>query len=57
MEHINYWHWFIAAVVLIVLEVFAPGAFFLWLGVAAGTVGLVLVVLPSTGWETQFLLT
>jgi len=56
MEYINYWHWFIAAVVLIVLEVFAPGAFFLWLGVAAGAVGLVLVVLPGTGWETQFLL-
>jgi hypothetical protein len=28
MESINYWHWFIAGVVLIVLEVFAPGAFF-----------------------------
>jgi membrane protein implicated in regulation of membrane protease activity len=56
MESINYWHWFIAGVVLIVLEVFAPGAFFLWLGVSAGVVGLILVVVPSMGWESQFLI-
>ena len=55
MESINYWHWFIAGVVLIVLEVFAPGAFFLWLGVSAGVVGLILVVIPDMGWESQFL--
>jgi membrane protein implicated in regulation of membrane protease activity len=56
MESINYWHWFIAGVVLIVLEVFAPGAFFLWLGVSAGVVGLILVVFPDMGWESQFLI-
>jgi len=56
MESINYWHWFIAGVVLIVLEVFAPGAFFLWLGVSAGVVGLILVVIPDMGWESQFLI-
>ena len=56
MESINYWHWFIAGVVLIVLEVFAPGAFFLWLGVSAGVVGLILVVFPDIGWESQFLI-
>jgi membrane protein implicated in regulation of membrane protease activity len=56
MESINYWHWFIVGVVLIVLEVFAPGAFFLWLGVSAGIVGLILVVFPDMGWESQFLI-
>ena len=56
MESINYWHWFIAGVVLIVLEVFAPGAFFLWLGVSAGVVGLILVVFPDMGWESQLLI-
>ncbi|MEE8327276.1 MAG: NfeD family protein [Nitrosomonadaceae bacterium] len=56
MESINYWHWFIAGVALIVLEVFAPGAFFLWLGVSAGVVGLILVVIPDMGWESQFLI-
>ena len=54
MESINYWHWLIAGVVLIVLEVFAPGAFFLWLGVSAGVVGLILVMFPDMGWESQF---
>lgn len=56
MDSINYWHWFIAGVVLIVLEVFSPGAFFLWLGVSAGVVGLILAVFPSVGWESQFLI-
>jgi len=56
MDSINYWHWFIAGVVLIVLEVFAPGAFFLWLGVSAGVVGIILVMFPDMGWEAQFLI-
>lgn len=56
MESITYWHWLIAAVVLIVLEVFAPGAFFLWLGVSAAVVGLILSVFPGMGWEIQFLI-
>ncbi len=56
MESITYWHWLIAGVVLIVLEVFAPGAFFLWLGVSAGVVGIILAVFPSMGWESQFLI-
>ncbi|MFK8015981.1 MAG: NfeD family protein [Gammaproteobacteria bacterium] len=51
----TYWHWLIAAVVLIILEVFAPGAFFLWMSVAAGVVGLLLAVVPMP-WYLQWLL-
>jgi membrane protein implicated in regulation of membrane protease activity len=56
MESIDFWHWLIAGVVLVILEVFAPGAFFLWMGVAAGTVGIILFLLPDMSWESQFLL-
>ena len=56
MDMLTYWHWWILAVALIVLEVFAPGAFFLWMGVAAGIVGGVLVFAPNLGWEYQVML-
>jgi membrane protein implicated in regulation of membrane protease activity len=55
-DELGYWHWWILAAALIILEVFAPGAFFLWLGLAAGTVGAVVYFAPDIGWEYQVLL-
>lgn len=48
-------HWLIAAIVLFILEVFAPGAFFIWLGVAAGFVGLLHAAIPLS-WQLQWVL-
>ncbi len=56
LENAVYWHWFVLAVILIILEVFSPGAFFLWLGIAAGAVGLILLLSPGLEWEYQLLL-
>lgn len=56
MDGIDFWHWFILGVIFIILEVFAPGAFFLWMGVAAAVVGFILWLLPDMGWEYQFLI-
>ena len=53
---IEFWHWFVIAVVLAAVEIAAPGAAFLWLGAAAGLVGLVLLAYPGLGWEGQLLL-
>ncbi|MBT3017056.1 MAG: NfeD family protein [Candidatus Thiodiazotropha endolucinida] len=53
---LDYWHWLILAVVLMILEVFSPGAFLLWLGLAAGTVGLLLLLIPDITWQIQMLL-
>jgi membrane protein implicated in regulation of membrane protease activity len=50
------WHWILLGIVLIVLEALTPVAFFIWLAVAAGMVGLVLAVLPGLGWEIQLVL-
>lgn len=55
MESITYWHWWILAAALIILEVFAPGAFFLWLGIAAGVVGGLIYLTPNLAWEYQVL--
>ena len=56
LEQTEFWQWWIAAILLLVIEAFAPGAVFLWMGVAAGVVGLVLLIVPSMSWEFQFLI-
>jgi membrane protein implicated in regulation of membrane protease activity len=52
---ILYWHWFVAAVVLVILESLLPGFFFLWLGVAAGATGFMLLAAPGLSWQVQVL--
>lgn len=56
LQQLTYWHWFILAAILIILEMFAPGAFLLWIGIAAGVVGAVLYFVPAMTWEYQFIL-
>lgn len=55
LESATYWHWWVLGVILIVLEVFSPGAFFLWLGISAGVVGFMLFAAPDVSWEIQLL--
>lgn len=55
-QHIDHWSWWILAVALLVLEVFAPGTFFMWMGISAGVVGLLLLIVPGIGWEYQVLI-
>ena len=50
----GYWDWFIAAVVLLLLEVMAPGIFMLWLGLSALLVGLISLFVDWS-WQSQFL--
>lgn len=55
-ETLLFWHWWILAGVFLVLELMAPGVFFLWIGLAAGATGLILMVVPVLPWELQALL-
>ena len=55
IEELDYWHWWVLAVVLLILEVFSPAAFFIWIGFAAGIMGLLLLISDFT-WQTQFLM-
>jgi membrane protein implicated in regulation of membrane protease activity len=48
------WNWFIAAAVLLLLEVLAPGMFMLWLGLAAIMVGLISAAITWT-WQAQLI--
>lgn len=56
LEQLNHWHWFIIGIALIVLEVFLPSTFFLWLGVSAGIVGIIVWIVPALAWENQFII-
>lgn len=49
------WTWFVAAGLLMLLELFSPGVFFLWLGIAAALTGVAdsLLDLP---WQAELLL-
>ncbi|MCG8379224.1 MAG: NfeD family protein, partial [Proteobacteria bacterium] len=44
---IEFWHWLIAAVVMIILEMVIPAAYFLWMGISAFIVGLLLFAIPA----------
>ena len=55
LESLEFWHWLVLGVVLAIIEVFAPGAFFLWLGISAGIVGVILWAIPGLSWEIQLL--
>lgn len=55
LKELLYWHWLVVAMVLLILEVVAPGAFFVWLGVAAAVVGVLMLILPLS-WPFQYVL-
>jgi inner membrane protein len=54
-EQLSYWHWGVLALILIVMEIFAPGVIFLWVGVGAGLTALIALAAPDLTWEMQLL--
>jgi hypothetical protein len=55
-DQLVFWHWWILAGVLLILELTSPVYFFLWVGIAAAAVGLLLLVIPSLTIEMQLVL-
>ncbi len=54
--HLEFWHWLTLAVVLIILEMLSPGVFLMWLGIAAGIVGIVMIISPDLSWQMQLVI-
>jgi membrane protein implicated in regulation of membrane protease activity len=48
------WSWMIAAAILFVLELVAPGIFFIWFGAAAAVTGLIVFRYDMT-WQWQLI--
>ena len=55
MVELEFWHWWVVAAALGALDMLAQRGYFLWLGVAALVLGLVVFVLPDLSWQTQLL--
>lgn len=55
-EQIVFWHWWIAAGLLLIIELSVPTFFFMWMGIAAALVGLMLLVMPGMPLELQLVL-
>ena len=49
------WSWIILGLVLLVLEIVAPGTLFLWFGLSALVVGLLAFAIDM-GWQAEFIL-
>ena len=53
------WNWWILALVLLGLEVLAPGTFFLWFGISAFVIGTISLAMgPDSSfwvWQTQMI--
>ena len=54
-SNVVFWHWFVLGVILITIEMFVPGAFFLGMGIAAIIVGVVVWVDMSLSLAIQVL--
>ncbi len=55
-DQIEFWYCWVAAVALVAIEVFAPGAVFMWMGAAAAVVGFLLMLFPDIAWQYQLLI-
>lgn len=55
LEAIEFWHWWAFGVALIVLELLMPSTVLLWPGLAAGVVGIILLIFEDLGWRYQLL--
>ncbi len=55
-DNLVYWHWWVFAIILLILEIFTPGAFFMWMSAAASVIGVVLLAAPEISWQTQFVI-
>ena|SRR5579863_6788709 len=53
MNILAHYGWWIFALILILSELMAPGYFMLWIGIAAGVVGVLLLILPDLSFLTQ----
>lgn len=47
---LQFWHWFALGGVLLLIEMLAPATIFLWPGIAAIAMGLILFAVPDMPW-------
>lgn len=56
LADLQYWHWWVLGMICIAIEIFAPGAIFIWFGASAALLGVLLLVMPDLTWQVQITL-
>lgn len=54
-QSMEFWHWWVFAIILLIVEVLASGTFFLWMAAAAVLVGFGVWLFPGLPWEYQWI--
>ncbi len=56
LESLDFWSWWILALLLFVLELAAPGIVFLWMALAAAITGIIAWLIPDLSWQMNFVI-
>lgn len=54
LTQLNHWHWLAFGLCLLAVELIGTAGYFLWLGISALIVGVIVVFLPI-GWQLQWI--
>jgi hypothetical protein len=54
LSGLGFWSWLAVALILMALETIVPGVYFLWFGLAAFVVGLLVAMVGALGWGDSF---
>ncbi len=52
----NFWHWLVLGLLLMLVELALPSTYFLWMGLAALVVGVVFWLIPGMSFAAQLIL-
>ena len=50
-----FWYWWVIALVLLVIEILAPGFFFLWMSISGFVTGMLVLLIPVISMNVQVL--
>lgn len=53
VDYLGPWTWFVGGLLLLGLEVLAPGSFFMWFGISAIIVGVGALIFPDFAWQAE----
>jgi len=53
LEQVNFWHWIAFGLLLLAMELLGTAGYFLWLGISAILVGILLATIPIS-WQLQW---
>lgn len=56
LEMMEFWHWLVFGLLLLVAEIFVAGAILIWFGVAALLVGVLAFAVPALIWMPSLVL-